>query len=102
MKGIVMPDTVNFVIYKKPKLTEAQEKRVATVKLVDVVRQIVAQLGQGGDVTENTERQSVIVRNTTNFAGARLKMVIGELYEIQSFLNDHPRANGVNSRPASY
>lgn len=97
-----MPDTVNFVIYKKPKLTEEQQKRIESVKLVDVVRQIVAQLGQGGDVSEVKDKDSVVVRNTTNFAGARLKMVIGETYQIDSFLGNHPRVDGVNSRPASY
>lgn len=91
---------VNFVIYKKPKLTEAVQKRIEGVNIVEVVKQ----LSNGdGQVSKGKGDDVAIIRGTTNFTGARIKTTLVEAYKVESFLRDHPMVNGIsNQSPTGY
>jgi hypothetical protein len=93
-------DGVNFVIYKRPKLEEAIAKRVEGVDIVQVVRQLAA---DDGVVTKGEKPDTAILRGTTNFTGARIKRIISDAYNVESFLQDHPMVNGIsNKSPTGY
>jgi hypothetical protein len=93
-----MEDGVNFLVYKRRNLNEEQEKRASQVKLGPVIQQLVSSFGHGGRVVTKKE-QVVVIYNTTNYVGAKLKSVIGELFTIETFVGDHPLVNGIESKP---
>lgn len=93
-------DGVNFVIYKRPKLTEEVENRVKGVDIVQVVRQLAA---DDGVVSKGKVDGTAILRGTTNFTGARIKRTISDAYIVETFLQDHPMVNGIsNKSPTGY
>lgn len=94
-------DGVNFVIYEKRGLPPEDATKARSMKLIDVVKQLQPE----GTLQEKTDAQGtvVIIRNTTNFSAARIKRVLYEWFVVESFINDHPRVNGVNNKsPRGY
>lgn len=93
-------DGVNFVIFKRPKLTEAVQKRIEGVNIVEVVKQLA---NGDGAVSKGKNADVAIIRGTTNFTAARIKNTLVDAYKVESFINDHPLVNGVsNKSPTGY